>query len=370
MFDVLLFVLALHFAFKEKPKDLDLLMAGLFTGLSMLTDVTGLFLAPILLIALLWKSRLSGIRPLIIIGMIALLVLSPFLLRNLYFFGGFCLPGPGIMSACSIAGVPDLGVTMTLPSADSGGTSSQAITMGFANYFNFATGFPVLIFLLFGIAALIYRRDAWYALVPWFGLFALLTLQQSLYGGRAEDIPRYTLFGFPALALIAGIFFADAYDFLKKYNRLLAGLLVVLLLLFAAPGMLQKLDGMKGAKTFPGGFYDACGWVRANTDSDARLFTPYQHAMSWLCDRRGYAGGEVPDVPLILSSNNDVAYERLKAHGTDYIFIPEFIVSDVAYGGTISRPFISYMDSSSHFKMVFDNRNIYGNAGVRIYQVL
>jgi 4-amino-4-deoxy-L-arabinose transferase-like glycosyltransferase len=370
MFNVLLFVLALHFALKDKPENMDLLMAGLFTGLSMLTDVTGLFLGPLLIIALLWKSRLSGIKPLLTIGVIALLVMSPFLMRNLYFFGGFCMPGPGILGTCSIAGVPDLGVTMTLPSADSGGTSSQAITMGFANYFNFATGFPVLIFLLFGIAALIYRRDAWYVLVPWFGLFVLLTFQQSLYGGRAEDIPRYTLFGFPALALVAGIFFADAYDFLKKYNRILAGLLVCLVLLFAVPGMLQKMDGMKSAKTFPAGFYDACNWVQANTDADARLFTPYQHAMSWLCDRRGYAGGEVPDVPLILSANNDTAYQRLKAHGTNYIFIPEFVVSDVAYGGTISTGMISYMDSSSHFKLVFDDRNVYGNAGVRIYQIL
>ena len=371
VFNATLFVLALHFALKDKPKDTDLLMAGLFTGLAMLTDTTSLFLGPILLISLLWKSRLSGIKPLVCIFAVALLVMSPWLLHNLYFFGGLCMPtGPGIISACSIAGVPNLSVSVSLPAADSGGTSVQALNMGFANYFDFATGFPVLIFLLFGIAALLYRRDLWYLLVPWFVMFLLLTLQQSIYGGRAEDIPRYTLFGYPALALIAGVFFEDAYDFLKKYNRLLAGLIVALVVLSAVPVMLQKLDTMQGVKTFPSGFYDACDWVRTNTATDSLLFTPYQAAMSWLCDRRGYASGEVPDVALIQTANNDTAYEHLKAHGTNYVFIPYFIISDAPYSGTISKAFISYMASSPHFKLAFDNTKTYGNAGVIIYQVL
>lgn len=371
VFMVMLFILAMHFALKDKPDKIDIMMAGVFTGLAVLTDVTGLFLVPLLAFTILWKSRVSGMKPLVYMLVVALVVVSPFLLRNLYFFGGFCMPGPGILGACTL-NVPPLDTgNVQLSAASTGGTSVPVLSMGFASYFDFAVGFPVFLLLLFGVAALLYRKDLWHILVPWFGLFVILVLQQSLFGGRAEDIPRYTLFGYPAVALMAGLFLSEAHDFAKKYNRVLPVLLVALLLLFAVPEALQKLGTMKGVKTFPDSFLNACDWVRANTPEDARLFTPYQHAMSWECDRKGYAGGEVPDVPLILTSNNDTAYQHLKAHGTDYVFVPDFVVSNVPYSGTISVAFLNYMDSSPHFKLVFDNRKVYGEGnGVRIYQVL
>ena len=60
----------------------------------------------------------------------------------------------------------------------------------------------------------------------------------------------------------------------------------------------------------------------------------------------------------------------MKLNKINYVFIIEGLISLQEYAENYPLRFVQYIENSNKFKLVYDNRNIYGQAGVRIYQVL
>lgn len=348
-------------------------MAGIFMGLALLTDLTSIFAVLTLLAYFLFSRQFGNWKNVLLVLVIAGIVFSPFLVRNVLLFNSFCYPLlPGdcspkidviIPHAENLAGGFLGGVAET-------GTAMGLLKMGTLNYMNFAFGWSATIILILGVTALCNRRDKFSLMIAiWFMGFLALNVQQALFGARAEDIPRYSLFGFPAVALVAGVFMSDAYKWSVHKNKILAGLLI---LLFAGSLFIygyEKIVTMVSVKAFAPGFFVGCDWIKANTPQDALLFTIYSHHTAYQCDRANLGSG-IPDKAEIQLTNNDTAYEHLKLHGFDYVFVQQFTVSQQSYLETVTTDFLNYLETSPHFKKVYDNTATYGNSGVRLYKVL
>ncbi|MFZ3077895.1 MAG: glycosyltransferase family 39 protein [Candidatus Aenigmatarchaeota archaeon] len=363
-------------------------LAGIFSGFALLTDTTGIFIVPIFILyfILLNAGRivrhrkidrgavLGSLKMLLIILAISAAVLSPWLARNLALYNGFCYaPLPG---DCS----PKYDVTLASYTGEGGnlgasaqsGTGASVVKMGFPAYFSFAFGWAVAILMFFGLASLAMRKDKLSLFVGvWFFIFLVVMLQQSFFGGRAEDTPRYTLFGFASLAVLVGIFANDGFEFLKKFRGkigMVIGIIFVLFVLYSLSFYgFDKLNTMNGVKGFSAGFFDACGWVDRITPKDSYVFATYAQHVAYHCNRNSTVN--LPDQGFIQLTNNDSAYEHLKLHGFNYVFVPRFTVSIVPYGESISLKMLNYLDSSDKFKKVYDNSDRYQDY-VLVYQVL
>jgi len=370
--NVLFTIFALYFGYHalSDGKTEHAVFSGIFAGLALTTELTALFVLPILALWFLVSRSFGKWKTLLIIFAVAALVMAPYLARNLILYNGFCytfLPGDcAPVIDVAIPHDPSLGFANMVQQT---ATNVGAVSFGVLNYFSFAWGWAASILLLFGIMfALLKREKLDVFVLVWLAFFLLLTIQQMLYGGRTEDIPRYTLFGYPALAAVAGMFVAEAFGWFSK-KHIIIGLIVVAVLVLAV-GMFgqEKLSTMVSVKAFSPGFFDGCKWIRANTPADSLLFTIYGHHTAYQCDRRNE--NTVPDKPEIQLTNNDTSYEHLKLHGFDYVFVQAFTISQVSAAENINPAFISYMDSSPHFKKVYDNTAYYGSGGVLLYQVL
>lgn len=363
-------------------------LAGIFSGFALLTDTTGIFIIPLFVMYFIllnigksarqkkidWKSILGSTKILFIILAVSVAILSPWLARNLALYSGFCysfLPGD-----CS----PKYDVTLAsytgegsnLGAVEQSGTGASVVKMGFPAYFNFAFGWAVAILLFFGLASLALRKDKLSLFVGvWFFIFLVVMLQQSFFGGRAEDVPRYTLFGFASLAIIVGIFANDGFEFLKKMHGRFGVVFGIIFIIFVLSSLwiygADKLGTMRGVKSFSAGFFDACGWVDRSTPKDSYVFATYAQHVAYHCNRNSTTN--LLDQGFIQLANNDSAYEHLKLHGFNYVFVPRFTISIVPYGESISLKMLGYLDSSDKFQKVYDNSDRYQDY-VLVYKVL
>ncbi len=363
------------------------ILAGIFSGFALLTDTTGIFIIPIFMLYFILFNLGLGVRKtnsktalfnsaktLGIILIISAVLVAPWLARNMALYESFCFaPLPGDCSPkYDVKLEPYTGEGSNLGASAQSGTGASVVKMGFLPYFNFAFGWTAAILMFFGLAALAMRKDKLSLFIgTWFFIFLVVLLQQSFFGGRAEDTPRYTLFGFASLAMIVGIFANDGFDFLKKMHSKFGTILGIFFILFILSSLWvygsDKLNTMKGVKSFSAGFFDACTWVDRNTPQDSYVFATYAQHVAYHCNRNSTVN--LPDQGFIQLSNDESAYEHLKLHGFDYVFVPRFTVSIVPYGESISLKMLGYMESSGKFQKVYDNSDRYQDY-VLVYKVL
>lgn len=358
-------------------------MTGIAMAFAVLTDTTGIFAPAILLfffIMIAAKSKfdkdiLKLFGVMIIVGLV---LVAPFFARQMALWGSLCYPPFINVNDCEA--VRDIAI----PHSESlkfdaavapTGVGLPIITFGLLNYASFAFGIPLLVLVCLGAAMLFARKDNMSRmLMVWFVLFLIITVGTALMvrsdGStvRSEDAVRFTLFGFPVLAVISGMFFSEIYNRFKKYDYIV--FIVVAMALFASFFFgLQKLEGMDQIKSGSyQGLMAACDWVRANAPADSIIYATYAHQTAWLCDRS--AKTTVPDKAEIALTNNDTSYEHLKMHGYDYVLIEAFTVSNSRYEEGNTGDFVNYLLTSDKFKKVYDNTNVYGQNGILIFQVL
>ncbi len=363
-------------------------LAGIFSGFALLTDTTGIFIIPLFVLYFIllnagqtirhrkinMGSVFGSLRILLIIAVLSAVVLSPLLAKNLVFYNKFCYPPlPGDCQPKYDAALePYTGEGSNLGASAQSGTGASVARMGFPAYFNFAFGWAVAILLFFGLAAVATRKDKLSLLVGvWFFIFLIVLLQQSFFGGRAEDTPRYTLFGFASIAMMVGIFANDGFDFLKKIRGKVGPILGIVFIIFVLSSLWvygsDKINTMRQVKAFSPGFFDACNWVNRNTPQDSYIFATYAQHVAYHCNRNSTVN--LPDQGFIQLTNNDTAYGHLKLHGFDYVFVPSFTVSIVPYGESISLKMLSYMETSGKFQKVYDNSDRYQDY-VLVFKVL
>lgn len=373
----------------EKHSLKDAVLAGIFSGFALLTDTTGIFIIPlfVLYFILLNLGRaikhgkidgaiLGSAKTLLIILAVSAVVLAPWLARNMAVYDKLCFNPIPISADCSpkydVTLAPYTGEGSNLGASAQTGTGASVAKMGFPAYFNFAFGWAVAILLFFGLASLGAKKNRLSLFVgAWFFIFLVVMLQQSFFGGRAEDTPRYTLFGFASLAILVGLFANDGFEFLKKVHNKIGVLLGVIFILFILSSLwiygADKLGTMGQVKAFSPGFFDACSWVDRNTPANSYVFATYAQQVAYHCNRNSTVN--LPDQGFIQLTNNDTAYEHLKLHGFNYVFVPQFTLSIVPYGESISLNMLNYLESSPHFQKVYDNSNRYQDY-VLVFRVL
>jgi len=369
---ILFITLSLYFAdaaFRKGDKK-GAIFAGIFAGLALLTEVSAFWLLPILVgYALL--VRPLRLRQLLVVLGIAALFLSPWLARNILLLGGHCyIPAmPDLPGACQ--SVLDVTLETGAPEAASpaSGVGLNLSQLGIISYASFAFGWSVAAVFMFGLASMIVPSKARLLTGLWLLAFFAMTLIQ-LNAGRVEDTVRNTLFGFPALAMSIGLFASSAYAWLAAKKRWIALILVGFLLVTLVPYGYEKIVTMQGVKHNLDGLVDACGWVRSNTPTDSIIYVIYEHPAAWNCRRS--AVSVVPDRTIIHSGQDaNASYSHLKLHGFDYVIIEQFTISNTPYGDATPVAFVNMLESNTDkFKKVYDNTARWGQAGVRVYQVL
>jgi hypothetical protein len=321
-----------------------------------------------------FKSK-QGLKILLVVLLVSSVLIVPWFIRSMSLYNALCYH-PLLMSGCepvTDVEIPKVDGLEFAGRLEKTGTEANVWDIGILNYLDFAVGWPVLLLFIFGISSIFGSKGKMNMMVlSWIlvmiPIFYLSTTQIFGAAARAEDTARYTLPLVAPLAIIAGIFIGDLLEWMKKYSKFLGIIVVAAILVSPLLITQQKLDTMKGVKNFSEGFFKGCDWIEKNTPEDSILFSVYAHHTMYFCNRRSIR--YLPDSEEIQISNNDTAYEHLKLHGFDYVFVQAFTLSYDAYSEVTTMDFLNYLENSDKFEKVLDNTNVYGNSGVILYKVL
>jgi hypothetical protein len=348
-------------------KTVNIILAGIFIGLAILTKITGPLLI-VLLLAFWATQKFRNWSTLLIILAIAASIATPWFVRNLILFDGLCY-GPFKCEAVIDVEIPEMKGLEFAGRIQEVGTEMGMMKMGILNFSRFAFGWAIPVLFLFGLVTIVKRRRAIDTfLILSVGIFILIFLFGA--AARAEDTARFLVPAIPSIAIIGGLFVAEAYNYIRKYSTAIAVIFVIALISAAWIYGQGKLDTMIKVKQFSPGFLEGCDWIKANTPPDAVIFTIYSHHTSYKCERKATSLSGAPDKEEIQLTNNNTAYEHLKLHGFDYVYVQQFTVTMAPYRETISAAFLRYLETSPHFEKVYDNTDRYGQNGVRLYEIL
>ena len=350
----------------ESGKKQHIAMTGVAAGFALLTDTSGLLVIPFLVLLWFLTARPRW-KELLIICVIAAALYSPAVLRTFVLCGNFSISGvygSGCLPVVDVT-IPSLGLAP--PQAEASSSSAvSVIKTGLVAYSDFAFGLVATILAILGLG-FVRKNKAWAVFIP---LVLMLVAVMFYMNGRAEDVPRNTLFGFPGIAVLGGTFVAGVYNFLKTKGTWLAVIFAILIISGIGFYAVQKLDVMLSVKHNLDGLVTGCQWIKANTPADSIIYGIYGHQIAYQSERKVFSGG-LPDQSDIRDTHNDTSYEHLKLHGFDYIVIEKFTVSNQGTSAEITPvQFVSYLDGSTHFKKVYDGTVTFGTSGITVYKIL
>jgi len=370
------------------------ILSAIFSGLVILTKTTGLFLGFFYLFYFIYemisrKSLMVVVKKYwILVGVIALIV-GPWLLRNIYFYGNPSCSALPFFSTKGCIVKPDY-----KPKNDfigriaETGTESSALKIGLINYLNFAYGNVFLVPLTFlcGLMFLLKNRSKENIILLIF-LIASFVIMLRTFETRAEDFARYGLVAVPFIAIMSAMYLGQITEFLKKYHTILVYIFLAIILVAAFFNLNDKVVSARrfddssqtyvGYKMFSKSFLDACEWIKNNTPKDSLLLSLNTHPTIYNCQRN--AIWELDDLPdIILSNNVTLVLDRLKVNGINYIFVQKFSLSNQAYRVSYPVSFVQFLDQNkNNFKNVYENgpsittcANMGGCDGTIVYQVV
>ena len=172
--------------------------------------------------------------------------------------------------------------------------------------------------------------------------------------GRVEDAARYVLPVVIPVSVVAAIYASKLISFEKKHFKY-AGIIIVLIFaaLVAQPG-LAKVSVMSSVKQFSPAFVEANQWLKLNTAKDSVVLSLWTAATVYHSERRAmWSVAELGDI--LLTNKDEKVLPPLRKHGVNYILVAKFSISDQAYQQTYPIQFVNYLQSSNHFKNVFEN---------------
>jgi hypothetical protein len=289
-----------------------------------------------------------------ILFLLLFLIPSTFLLRQLYYYGAICgFPYSNVLFDVSGCGIEKYKEEHPIEKRiEEVGTEQSVLKMGFMNYLNFAYGNVWFIVLAFcsGATIFFFGRNKINVFVLIMLLVFLLVFFTST--SRAEDTARYTLAWVPVIAMIAGKYFEELYNFIKKYQKYLALVVFVLVIIFSYQNLIEKLNIMKQVKQFSPLFFEACDWIKENTDESALISTIWSARAVYSCQRN--ATGVFSD--LRRTEDPEQTVKLAKELGITHFFIQKFSLSNEIMIEKYSIDFVQFLENNpEYFKKVYEN---------------
>jgi 4-amino-4-deoxy-L-arabinose transferase-like glycosyltransferase len=377
----LLTTLSAYFIFKsfepEATKN-QVFLAGIFSGLAMLTKISAAVIFLILIFCFV-LNKFQKKKTFLMILIIPLILISSLVIRNIVLFGEPCYYFYAIkqLPFCNSWYVFDKEVPQPTLQFAATGEGTTILEFGLTNFANFAFGWAITFLLIFGaITVLVKKPKYWKFSGIWAMAFLIIPLLMFSIGlGRAEEAARVVLPAVAPIVIVSGVFVKELYDNIPK-NKILSATIIILIIssmwVFAQNKMtvITGVPGVSnGVKQFAPSFFDACKWIKQNTPKDSILFTLQEHPAYYNCDRKFM--WDIVGLEEVLLSGNDNIYTYLKLHEFDYVFVQYFSLSSTPTSKSYSFSFLNYIiEHPEKFKTVFDNSDVYGNSGSAVFQIL
>ncbi|MBI1978617.1 MAG: glycosyltransferase family 39 protein [Candidatus Aenigmarchaeota archaeon] len=352
-----LFALTFAIGVKEKNRRY-LVLSALFAGLTFLTKHAGIIIllfVPILFLYSLLSERkfLPNFKNYLLFGVVFLLVTTPFLLRNFYYYGTpECQQLPLFDEDGCVLKQFEENYKFEVRTL-AGGSENELLSFGLQNFINFAYGniWFILIGFFGGLIALIKHHSGETRAVLLIMLFlGLVALYQT--SSRTEDTVRQLLPWTPFIAIVSAIYWNEIYKFLRKYQTYLGLAVIGLVLFFGYQSITSKLQSMENVKTFSPLFFEACDWVKENLDEDVRLMTFWGHRAAYSCQRTIAAGF----ADIRLNPNPESIRDFSEMHGITHFFIQKFSLSQQPSRESYSVSFVQLLENNPEiFKPVYEN---------------
>lgn len=361
------------------------LLAGLFSGVALFTNLAGLFMAILIILmgilAIVRSKSWSDIKGVAktwgLAGLVMLLVCTPWVVRNLTLFPaegcvnftvmiqGNCYPPvEGAASEFEFAG-----------RTAGGGTEGAILDIGLMNYLTFAYGFyaPVQWLTLIGFAFVPFsflagmliiakrREPADVAILASAIIFFLVFLQfGGVVEGRSEDTARYFLSAVPLIALAAGTYWGSIRKDGHRYNGMIVLAVLAIVLMIAFYSFELRLAQLDNVKNFVPSFFQACDWIKNNLPEDAKLLSLNTYPTRYNCERASV--WETPyKADILLSNDIALVKDGLQKNGIDYIFVQKFALSNTPLSQAYPVSFLDFMNQHNDtFKWVYENGPEYG----------
>ncbi len=368
-------------------------LSGIFAGFSFLTKTPGFVVFPLIGLGFLYqiykqKGIVSLLKNYSILVLFLFLIIGPFFLRNYVYYNTPSCDLPFLNTdGCSVTFDYENRVEMA-GELEQTGTAVNIFEMGVLNYFNFAYG--NIWFVVFGFISgliIIFSRKKESDILIILVILSFLPIIYLGSGGRSEDAARYTLGLVPIIALSGGIYLTMIYNFVKKYQKYLAMIIFIFIIVyslfgsrfldirgngeFRGNGIIDKLfgydvvqnnqlvhiSGLKDIKQFSPSFLEACDFIKKNVNEDASIMTIWIHHSSYNCERNIAGFHNLPDLSdIVLSSDLNLAVSRLEAHGITHIFIQKFSLSSDSVAEKYPISFVQFLENNpDNFEKIYEN---------------
>jgi len=172
---------------------------------------------------------------------------------------------------------------------------------------------------------------------------------------RSEDVARYLILSAFALPLISAFFIDNLLELIKKYWKFFPLTIIGMIIILSWINFKGKLDVMSSVTQFSPAFFQACDFIKTNTEKDARFLSLWAAPTAYNCERTAmWDSNYLPDI--VLSENLTAVLNGLKAQNISYVFIQKFAMSQTPYQATIPMTFVQFLDNNSqYFKNIYEN---------------
>lgn len=350
------------------------ILAVIFAGLSFLSKGIGIisfgFIAVVLIYKLIKKEfQLKEFIKLgAIAAFVAFVVVAGWLIRNFIFYHTIDCNLPIMKGNCTKEVVKEYGPDTFAGYVTPGGSNYGVLEFGLKNFLLFMYGdnnsgsFLVWIIPLVIISGVIYilvkmEKISYLSLALIFlvVLPVLIIAYNSQTVVRTEDAARYLILSAFVLSLIAGVFIDKLLDLFKKYGKYIIPVVIGILIVVSLINFKDKLGVMSSVTQFSPDFFEACNFIKTNTETNAKFLSLWGAPTAYNCERTSeWDSNQLPDI--VLSQNITSVINGLKVQNISYIFIQKFAMSQTPYQASIPISFVQFLENNpKYFENVFEN---------------
>jgi 4-amino-4-deoxy-L-arabinose transferase-like glycosyltransferase len=349
------------------------ILAVIFAGFSFLSKGIGIvsfgFIAIVLIYKLLKKEfQLKEFLKLgAVVAFVAFIVVAGWFIRNFIFYHTIDCNLPIMKGGCTkepVNEISDKFAGYVTP----GGSNYGILEFGLKNFLLFMYGdtnsgsfliWTIPLVMIIGIIYILAKREKKdylnLVLIILVVLPFLVIYLNSRTVVRTEDAARYLILSTFVLSLIAGVFIDSFLGSFKKYGKYIIPFIIVILVAVALFNFKDKLGVMSSVTQFSPDFFNACDFIKSNTDSNAKFLSLWGAPTVYNCERISeWDSNQLPDI--VLSQNITSVMNGLKIQNISYIFIQKFSMSSTPYQASIPTAFVQFLeDNPKYFENVFEN---------------